>query len=150
MTDTTMTRQTPWHLWVVGVLSLLWNAFGAFDFVSTVTRGEAYWRESGMTQPMIDYYNAMPAWMYGPWAVGVWGAVIGSILLLMRKGLAVTMFALSLAGAVISLVYGAVLDKAPPPPPEMAMMQYMPYVILLIAVLLFGYAFNMRKKGVLS
>ncbi|MEN5364544.1 hypothetical protein [Brevundimonas intermedia] len=26
---------------------------------------------------------------------------------------------------------------------------WMPFVILLIAVLLFGYAFNMRKRGVL-
>ena len=26
-----MTVKTPWHLWVVGVLALLWNGFGAYD-----------------------------------------------------------------------------------------------------------------------
>ena len=25
--------KTPWHLWVVGVVSLLWNGFGGYDFI---------------------------------------------------------------------------------------------------------------------
>ena len=41
------TVKTPWHLWLVGVLSLLWNGFGAFDFIQTTTRGEAYMRAAG-------------------------------------------------------------------------------------------------------
>lgn len=143
-----MTVRTPWHLWVVGVVSLLWNAFGAFDFVSTTTRGAAYMREMGFDQAMIDYFIAMPTWMYGPWTLGVWGAVIGSILLLLRNRFAVLAFALSLLGALVSLVYGQVIDP-PPLTPDMAMMQWMPFVILLIAVLLFVYSFNMRKRGVL-
>jgi len=149
MTDATMTTRTPWHLWVVGVTSLLWNAFGAYDFVMSTTQGEAYWRASGMTQAMIDYYNAMPVWMYGPWILGVWGAVAGSLLLLMRNRLAVPAFALSLLGAVVSLIYGLAIDKAPPPPPGMAIMAYMPWVIVAIAAFLLWYAAGLRKKGVL-
>ncbi|GAA0639044.1 hypothetical protein [Brevundimonas lenta] len=153
MTDTSMpsmTRSTPWHLWLVGVVSLLWNGFGAFDFIQTTMRGEAYMRESGMTQAMIDYFNAMPAWMYGPWVLGVWGAVAGTLLLLLRNRFAVHAFALSLAGAVISLIYGQFINKMPALPPEMAMMQYMPYVIVVIAAFLAWYAWTMRKKGVLA
>lgn len=151
MTDTMrMTRATPWHLWVVGVVSLLWNAFGGYDFVMSLTQGETYWRASGMTDAMIAYYNAMPTWMYAPWILGVWGAVAGSVLLLLRSRFAVHAFALSLVGAVVSLVYGAVIDKAPPPPPEMAVMAYMPYIIAVIAAFLAWYAWTMRKKGVLS
>jgi len=143
-----MTVRTPWHLWVVGVVSLLWNAFGAFDFVSTITRGEAYMREMGFDQAMIDYFLAMPTWMYVPWTLGVWGAVIGSILLLLRNRFAVWAFALSLIGAVVSLVYGQLMGP-PPLTPDMAMMKWMPFAIMLITVLLFVYAFNMRRKGVL-
>lgn len=143
-----MTIRTPWHLWVVGVVSLLWNAFGAFDFVSTITRGEAYLREMNFDQAMIDYFLAMPDWMYVPWTLGVWGAVIGSILLLLRNRYAVWAFALSLIGAVVSLAYGQLMDP-PPLAPDMAMMKWMPFVIMLITVLLFVYAFNMRRKGVL-
>jgi hypothetical protein len=143
------TVKTPWHLWVVGVLSVLWNGFGAFDFVQTTTRGEAYMREMGFGDDMIAYYDAMPAWMYVPWTLGVWGAVIGSVLLLLRRRWAVEAFGLSLLGALVSLIYGKLMDPPPPAPPEMAAMSWMPFVILLIAVLLFGYAFNMRKRGVL-
>lgn len=142
-----MTR-TPWHLWVVGVLSLLWNSFGTYDFTMSATRGETYWRASGMTQPMIDYYHAMPSWMYLPWIAGVWGAVIGSVLLLLRRRLAVPAFALSLVGAAASLLYGK-MNPMPPLPPAMAAMTYMPWVIVMIAVLLLWYAWTMAKKTVL-
>jgi len=150
MTDTTatMTTRTPWHLWAVGVISLLWNAFGGYDFVMSVTQGETYWRASGMTDAMIAYYNAMPAWMYVPWVLGVWGAVAGSILLLMRRRYAVHAFALSLIGAVGSLVYGF-MNPMPELPAAMSFMAYMPWVIALVAAFLLWYAWTMRRKGVL-
>lgn len=147
MTDT-MKGATPWHLWAAGVISLLWNAFGGYDFVMSVTQGETYWRASGMTDAMVAYYNAMPTWMYVPWVLGVWGAVAGSVLLLMRNKLAVPAFGLSLLGAVGSLAYG--LANPPPLPEAMAMMSYMPWVIVLIAAVLAAYAWTMGKKGVLS
>jgi hypothetical protein len=148
MTDT-MKSAVPWHLWAAGVISLLWNAYGGYDFVMSVTQGETYWRASGMTDAMIAYYNAMPTWMYVPWVLGVWGAVAGSILLLLRKKLAVQAFALSLLGAVISLAYG-LANPMPPLPEAMAMMSYMPWVIVVIAALLAWYAWTMGKKGMLS
>lgn len=148
MTDT-MKAATPWHLWAVGVISLLWNAFGGYDFVMSVTQGETYWRASGMTDAMVAYYNAMPTWMYVPWVLGVWGAVAGSVLLLMRNKLAVPAFALSLLGAVGSLAYG-LANPMPPLPEAMAMMSYMPWVIAAIAAVLAAYAWSVSKKGMLS
>ncbi|WP_296817322.1 hypothetical protein [Brevundimonas sp.] len=138
----------PWHLWLVGVLSLLWNGFGAYDFIMTTTQGEAYMRASGFDDAMIAYYMDMPTWMWGPWILGVWGAVAGSILLLMRNRLAVWAFGLSLLGAVISLIYGKFMNP-PPFSEEMAAMGFMPWVITAIAVFLAWYAWTMSKKGVL-
>ena len=40
-TDTTATK-TPIHLWIVGVIALLWNAFGCYDYFMTRTQGAAY------------------------------------------------------------------------------------------------------------
>lgn len=148
MTDT-MKASTPWHLWAVGVISLLWNGYGGYDFVMSVTQGETYWRASGMTDAMVAYYNAMPTWMYVPWVLGVWGAVAGSVLLLMRNKLAVPAFALSLLGAVGSLAYG-LANPMPPLPEAMAMMSYMPWVIAAIAAVLAAYAWSVSKKGMLS
>ncbi|MGV3578500.1 hypothetical protein [Brevundimonas sp.] len=140
--------KTPWHLWLVGVVSLLWNGFGAYDFIMTNTQGEAYMRASGMTQPMIDYFLAMPDWMYAPWIAGVWGAVAGSILLLLRMKWAVYAFAISLVGAVVSLVFG-LMNPMPGLPPEMAAMKFMPWIIAIIAAALLFYARAIAKKGVL-
>lgn len=140
--------KAPWHLWLVGVLSLLWNGFGAYDFIMTNTQGEAYMRASGMTQPMIDYFLAMPNWMYAPWIAGVWGAVAGSVLLLLRMKWAVYAFAISLVGAVVSLVFG-LMNPMPGLPPEMAAMKFMPWIIAIIAAALLFYARAMAKKGVL-
>jgi hypothetical protein len=148
MTDGKTTSKAPWHLWVVGGVSLLWNAFGGYDFIMTVTQGETYWRASGMPQPAIDYYLAMPSWMYGPWVLGVWGAVAGSVLLLLRSHFAVTAFGVSLFGAVGSLLYGFA-NPMPELPPELAFMKYMSSLIVFIAGLLFWYAWSMRKRAVL-
>jgi hypothetical protein len=87
--------------------------------------------------------------MYVPWTLGVWGAVIGTILLLVRRKWAVHAFALSFLGALVSLIYGKFIDAPPPPPPGKEMMQWMPFVILAIAAFLLWYAWSMAKKGVL-
>ena len=144
------TKKTPWHLWLVGAIALLWNGFGAYDFIMTNTQGAAYMRSSGMTQSMIDYFMAMPTWMYVPWTLGVWGAVAGTVLLLTRSRWAVHAYALSLVGAVVSLIYQKFIAPIPPLPEALAVMAYMPYVIVGIAALLLLYARAMRKTGVLG
>jgi hypothetical protein len=148
MTETETSSNAPWHVWVVGGVSLLWNAFGVYDFIMTVTQGETYWRASGMPQPLVDYYLAMPSWMYGPWILGVWGAILGSVLLLARSRFAVTALGVSLFGAVASLLFG-IAHPMPELPPELAFMRYMSHLIVLIAALLFWYAWSMRKRFVL-
>ena len=77
-------RRTPWHLWLVGALGLLWNAYGGFDYFMSKTRGDAYLQSVGMTPEQIAHLNAMPPWMTAVWAIGVWGALLGAVLLLAR------------------------------------------------------------------
>ena len=35
-------QSTPVHLWIIGVIALLWNAMGAYDYLMTQTQNEAY------------------------------------------------------------------------------------------------------------
>ena len=100
MTAETMTpaARTPWWYWLVAVLSLAWNSFGGFDYTMSHLRGEAYFREAGMTGAQIAALNAMPTWMHAVWAVGVWGSVAGSLLLLVRSKWAFHAFAVSADG----------------------------------------------------
>ncbi len=50
--------KTPLHLWIVGVLSLLWNAFGAYDHVMTQFRNAQYL--SVFTPEQMAYFDNAP------------------------------------------------------------------------------------------
>lgn len=90
-------RAAPWHLWVVGVLTLLWNAIGAMSY--TMTRlGKL--ESLGMTPDQIAYFDGFPVWANTVWAIGVWGCFAGSVLLLLRSRHAVTAFAISVVGLI--------------------------------------------------
>jgi hypothetical protein len=144
--------RAPWHLWAVGLLSLLWNAFGGYDYTMTQLRDPAYFAsmqsQTGMSAAeMTAFFDAFPVWASALWAIGVWGSIAGSILLLIRSRHAVTAFIVSLAGAVLSFIYQATLDL--PPEMDSTMNKVMPLVILGAIVLQWWYARRMRNAGVL-
>jgi hypothetical protein len=145
MTNTTV--KTPWHLWLIGVIALLFNSIGAFDFVMSMAQGEKYMASAGMTPEQIAHYREMPAWMTAVWAIGVWGAFLASILLLMRRKAAFAVFVVSLAAFLISLLYTYVLTDG-----GAVMGQAMAITSAVIAALLaffIWYSHAMRKRGVL-
>ena len=144
-----VSARVPAHLWIVGILSLLWNAFGAYDYTMSKMRNVEYLGKMGDPNTMLAYMDVMPTYVHVGWAVGVWGALLGSVLLLMRSRYAVHAFALSLVGAVVS--FGGQY-MGPPPPPEMTagMMKYMPLLIIAIAIAQLWYAARESKAGVLE
>jgi hypothetical protein len=95
--------KTPWHLWVVGAVSLIWNAFGAFDYTMTKMKNADYL--AAFTPEQQAYFASFPIWANIGWALGVWGSVVGSALLLARSRHAVSAFAISLAGLAVSCIY---------------------------------------------
>lgn len=95
--------KTPWHLWVVGVLSLLWNAGGAYDWVMSHFAADSYL--GMMSEDQRAWFDAFPIWAEVFWALGVWGAVVGSLLLLLRSGFAQLAFVLSLIGLLVNTAY---------------------------------------------
>lgn len=105
----TPVRKTPWHLWVVGVIAVLFNSIGVFDFIMSRLQGAAYMASAGMTAEQIAHYQQMPAWMTFVWALGVFTAFAASVLLLMRRKAAAPIFVLSLAAFLVSLFHNYVL-----------------------------------------
>lgn len=140
-------RRTPWHLWLVGVLGIPWNGFGAVDYTMTALQGEAWLRTMKMTDAQIAYMDAMPAWMTAVWAVGVWGALIGTLLLLARSKWAFPVFVASLAGFLMSLVYHYELSNATEVMPENSWI--MNLVILVGCLFFVWYSRRMTKRGLL-
>ena len=143
--------RTPIHLWIVGVLGVLWNSIGCYDYLMTRMRNTEY-LESMM--PNVDpnavlaWIDGFPIWAQFGWGLGVWGGLLGALLLLLRSKWAVWALGLSLVGAILGLGYQIV--AAPPlAGAEGPMSEVMPYVIILIAAALFLYARAMEKKAVL-
>jgi hypothetical protein len=138
---------TPWHLWAVGLVSLLWNCFGGYDYVMTETGNLGYFEMMGMGQAELDFYAGLPAWAVAVWAVGVWGSVAGSILLLMRSRHAETAYLLSLIGALVSFGYQYTLPK--PASLDSGFPVIMSVVILILIVAQWNYARRQAAAGVL-
>lgn len=95
--------RTPRHLWIIGILSLLWNAGGAFDYAMTQFQVESYL--ALLTEPQRAYLESRPLWFDATWAIGVWGSVLGSLLLLARSAWSSAAFLLSLVGFCVSAVW---------------------------------------------
>ena len=148
MTEDTMPApakgSVPWHLWLVGVLALLWNGYGGYDYVMTQTNNAAYL--ANYTEAQRAYFNSFPMWMEAVWAIGVWGGVLGSILLLLRSKWAFHALLASLIAFAMSVVYGQTTGGN-------AVMGSMGLifsgVIFLIGLALVMYARAMTKRGVL-
>ena len=146
-----MPARTPVHLWIVGILALLWNGFGCFDYFMTRTKG-AEWINQMMTgvdgEQYMAYINAFPIWASIGWGLGVWFALAGSILLLMRSRHAVLAFGISLVGAVVGIGY-QLMNPVDIPEMHAGFNGFVPYLVILIALALFLYARAQSAKGLL-
>lgn len=105
--------RTPFHLWIVGILTLLWNAGGAYDYLMTRTGNAAYLAQ--MPPEVLAMREATPLWAGIGWGFGVWLSVLGSLLLLLRSRLAGPSYLISLVGLIVTgfWTYGTGRTMAP-------------------------------------
>jgi hypothetical protein len=143
---TTAEGRTPVHLWIVGILALLFNGFGCLDYTMTNLKNPAWL--ANMSADQLAYMDSLPGWLTGFWAIGVWGGLAGAILLLMRSRYAVLAMALSCIGAVIGLGYQMTMTNMPASMKAGAM-GIIGWAIILITIFLLWYSWSMEKKGVL-
>lgn len=143
---TTAQAKVPAHLWIVGALALLWNCFGCFDYLMTNLKNQAYL--SHFTPDQLAYMDGLPAWLTAFWAIGVWGGLVGAILLLMRNRYAVWALELSAVGAIIGIGYQEFMTSMPASM-KTGGMGIMPWVVIVVAAGLAWYAINLEKKGLL-
>jgi hypothetical protein len=137
--------KTPVHLWIVGILSLLWGLVGVFDYLATEMRLDFYM--SQFSEEQLAYFYGFPAWMVAAWAFGVWGGFAGSVGLLLRRRWAVWAFALSLAGLAVSTIYSFGFSDGAGIMEQTGVI--LTVVIWILAIALLLYARAMAKRGVL-
>ena len=112
----------------------------------TQTNRDQWFAQMGMTPDQLAYFNAMPAWTHAAWAIGVWGGLIGAVLLLLRMKWAFHAFVVSFLGWLAGAVYAFGLSDGME---AMGPMWPMQIVIGGACVFFIWYAWMMGKKGAL-
>jgi len=138
---------TPWHLWVIGIVSLLWNAMGAMDYYMSKTRNPEYM--ANFTPEQLEFFYGFPAWVTAFWAIAVWGGVLGAVLLLMRKALAVPVFAVSFVAMVMTTIHNFLLSNGLEVMGDTFSLVFSA-IIFVVALLLWLYARGLQQKGVIK
>ena len=139
----------PWHLWVVGILMVLWNSIGCLDFVMVQLRNTGYLEAAEFSEAQMDFFYAYPRWAVLIWGIAVWSAMLGAILLLAKKRLAVNAYTAGLLAYVLAMIrqYGFTDFTELFTKPSYKVMAV---VIFVLAVMQLLYARAMARRGVLT
>ncbi len=143
--DATATPRTPRHLWVVGVLGLLWDSMGAYDYLMTQTQNDSYMNR--FTPEQLEFFYGFPTWLVAFWAIAVWGGVLGTLLLLLRKRLAVPVLLASFLAMIVTSVHNFFLSNGAEVMGGVGLL--FSVLIFVVALALWLYARAMAQRGVL-
>jgi hypothetical protein len=143
MTAHDSNRKMPWHIWVVGILTLLWNGSGAY----TIMMAQAG-RLANISSDEAAYYAAQPLWFVVATDIALVAAVAAGVALLLRRRAAVWLFALSLGMIVVTNAYDLVAGTSRTLVSQGALV--ITLIIAVIAVLQLLYSWTMRRRAVLK
>jgi len=127
--------------WVIAIAALIWNLMGAANFLFQMNP------ENIALMP--DTHRALiedrAVWTTAGFAAGVFGGVIGAILMMLRRIWAVPAFALSLIGVLVAILptIGLIRD-ASLTTADVALMIVMP---VFVALILWLYARKIAARG---
>ncbi|MFT5892359.1 MAG: hypothetical protein ACI9Y7_002469 [Dokdonia sp.] len=133
--------------WIIAIIAIIWNIMGVGAFI-----GQSFVTDEAIALLPIDQaelLNNIPSWVVVIFGIAVFAGLLGSILLLMKKKLAVSIFMLSLLAVIIHQgyffftvdsigIYGWVQGLI------------MPVIVILIAMFLYMYSKIATGKGWLS
>lgn len=135
----------PWHLWVVGIVGVLWGAMGCYDYLMTQTGNEEYLKQFSAEQ--IAFFESFPVWISALWAVAVWGGLAGAVLILLGRAIAAPVLFAAMISVLIVFAYNFMSDIRPP----MSMVEMIfTFVIIGVAIFMWFYSRAMSKSGVLK
>jgi hypothetical protein len=138
-------HRAPNWFWAMAGFGMLWNLYGIYQFIGTLTPAGRSAMAAGMTAAQAQIYFSLPAWMTAVFAIGVFGGLLGSLVLAARRVAALPVFAVSLAGYVALFagdVYFGVFDAMPG---QLAILAF----VALVATALLVTAWAARSRGLL-
>lgn len=139
----------------LAIIGLLWNILGVLSYLFyTALIDKMMTPEVLDAMPEADRANveaqlellaSTPAWATGAYAIAVFGGLLGCILMLMRRNLAVPVLGLSLGGVLVQNFHNIVLAKSMDVLGPTSLI--LPTVVLLFAILLLFAAIKAKNEG---
>ena len=132
--------------WVVAILALIWNGMGAAAYLGTVTMTQE--TLDAMPEAQRNLVMSTPSWATGAFALAVWGGLVASLLLLMRKKFATTVFIASFAGIVVQMSHAFFMTNSIEVYGPGGMI--MPVMVLAFGAYLIYFSRNATANGILQ
>ncbi len=103
---------------------------------------------AGFTPEQLEFFYGLPMLIVAAWAIAVWGGVLGAVLLLMRKRLAVWAFLISFVAMAITSFHNFVLSNGMEVIGDPGALIFSA-VIFVVALLLYLYSRKLMLRGIL-
>lgn len=133
--------------WIIGVITLIWNAMGVVNYLNQTFKTEA--SQNKFSTDQLALLDSLPAWMTALFAIAVFAGTIGCIALLMRKKIAVTLLLISFLAATVQQLYWIFGTNAAEVFSE-SLPYLIPILVIVVAAFLAWYSKDQKGKGVLS
>ena len=131
------------NFWIIGGAALIWNLVGlVFYYMEVTATPESL---ASLTEGQQAFLAGKPAWATSAFAIAVTTGVLGSLLLLLRKHLAVLVFAVSLVAIIVQNVHAFLLADGLEVWGTSGLV--MPALIIVIAVALLLYSRAAKAKN---
>lgn len=130
--------------WLVAVLSFLWYAVGVFNYLA-----QAYMTDETLVSFPDEvqlYYTNLPAWVTAAFALAVFGGLLGSVGLFLRKKWASFLFLGSFFAIVAQQFHSFFVQDFIEITIEKAIM---PLLVLIIALYMIYYSRKSETEGLL-
>jgi hypothetical protein len=137
----------PWHAWILGGIFLLYSLAAAFDSAMSLSQGETYFKASGMSEMQIAYFSNLPFWVTLGVTICIWGGLLASIALLMRKSISKNLFFIAVVGNSLYLFYAYLLSDGIL---AMGVLWLMPIIITALMIAMIFYCRRLVTRQVLK
>ncbi len=106
----TSTNKPKAAFWIIAVVALIWNLMGVMAYLSQAFMTD----EAKALLPEAEraLFDSVPAWATAAFAIAVFGGLLASVALLMRKTIAKYLFLVSLIGILVQMIYNFFISGA--------------------------------------
>lgn len=132
--------------WLIGVLALIWNAFGAYFYLELKFMTDEM--KSKIPLEQLSIIENTPTWATVAFAIAVWFGLMGCIFLLMRKKIAKVLFMISLVGIFTQMIYNIFISKSTEISENNSLV--IPLTTISIGIFLIWHAKKSTEDGILT